>query len=538
MKKGFFHILIIFAVILLMLFLGVKNGKELIAYDPVFEACQLAFPSEIAHFGPNLVNGMSANLSCASQGPPFDSDTDGAYWLGYAPFPTPAPTPFLPTTEPPWGALPNSVYALFNGMLKITWTGDNNDKCQDYIYLNSDRFENVGCSGATLTAGTAVTHVAGDWGCYEYIRFFFMLNEAVNSGSPVPISQTASFFDGAVTVTAGPVQISSQYGGSIDDHFTASLNYLANIYDTANSRYFSVSNMAKIMINAVGTAYTSWNNNEVIMYYDYVTLGARDQVPTYYSPQGLNVTTARGPNPVEGAYISWNPVPVATPVPTFPITGYHVYKSLNPGPGNGPYVSIGVFPASVSGVVDTSCPGNGTYCYKVLTTNLGPSANPADEQLNSINATYHEALLTDVSESCGYIEEVPTPTITPGGTAFAGTPTATPTATWNTNLDQAQVYPNPFNPNKGSRNFYVGNVAIDTKVSIFAMDGALVMNGALSVGDLHYEAASRRFKWDGKNKNGSQVVSGLYYLVLEDPSKKTIIKRIIICYKCDPVYNP
>ena len=75
----------------------------------------------------------------------------------------------------------------------------------------------------------------------------------------------------------------------------------------------------------------------------------------------------------------------------------------------------------------------------------------------------------------------------------------------------------------------MNNVAEGTKVYIYAMDGSLVKNGTVLGAD---------FRWDGKNNNGTKVVSGLYYLVLEDNDHKTKIFRIIICYKCDPVYKP
>lgn len=99
-------------------------------------------------------------------------------------------------------------------------------------------------------------------------------------------------------------------------------------------------------------------------------------------------------------------------------------------------------------------------------------------------------------------------------------------------MANARVFPNPFNPNKGKGKFKVGNVQLDTKIHIYSMDGSLVKDG------VYTDASKGYFEWDGRNKNGSKVVSGLYYLVLEDPKKKTAVFRIIVCYKCDPVYDP
>jgi hypothetical protein len=62
------------------------------------------------------------------------------------------------------------------------------------------------------------------------------------------------------------------------------------------------------------------------------------------------------------------------------------------------------------------------------------------------------------------------------------------------------------------------------------MDGSLVEEGTKKTEFAPYE-------WNGRNKNGSKVVSGLYYLVLETPAGEKIVKRIIVCYECDPLYN-
>jgi hypothetical protein len=92
-------------------------------------------------------------------------------------------------------------------------------------------------------------------------------------------------------------------------------------------------------------------------------------------------------------------------------------------------------------------------------------------------------------------------------------------------LANAWVYPNPFNPNAGTKKFKIGNVPDKTKIQIFTMDGALVTDGEVKNG----------YSWDGKNKNGSKVVTGLYYLILKTPKNEISVKRVIVCYKCNPV---
>jgi hypothetical protein len=179
---------------------------------------------------------------------------------------------------------------------------------------------------------------------------------------------------------------------------------------------------------------------------------------------------------------------------------------------------------------------------------------PEDERAMTINANYNEPLLNDTSANvarvCGYVNPAPTSTLTPTISpttclinCATATPTYTPSPTCTAtavvpppDLANAHVYPNPYNPNAalsglgGSGKFHVDNTPNGTKIYIYSMDGALVKEGV-------FKSSSAAFTWDGKNKNGSKVVSGLYYLVLEAPDKKTRVFRIIVCYKCDPVYH-
>jgi hypothetical protein len=296
------------------------------------------------------------------------------------------------------------------------------------------------------------------------------------------------------------------------------------------------------------------------VYYDHLVLGDGLAVPYYPSPSNITVTTAFGPpgNPVIGAYIAWHSLTPPQVTPSVPWTAYHIYKSLSPGGvmGAGPYVSIGFVkssnPVSVTQFVDTANMGGGVTCYKILSCNNGPMDDTSLEKLNTINASYNEPLLSDathVVEVCGYVAARPTLTFTQTVSPTYATPTLTWTPGWATptntpiiqptgtiSLTNAYVYPNPFNPNSitagygGTGRFHVSNVQLNTKIHIYAMDGSLVKDGVYSEGS--------GFTWDGRNKNGSKVVSGLYYLVLEDPQHKTIVFRIIVCYKCNPVYTP
>lgn len=530
MRKIIGNIMVILSVLLILTILNYffKQDNIINAYDP---SCD-------PPYGIYLVNAMQGPSACLSS-PPNGPNNDYTAWQGYAPLPY--STPGITLNFASEICTPSAQFGT--GYLRITWTG-NADGSQEYIYLPSSAFENQGCAGS-----------ASNWSCYDYVRFYIYDNECINM-SPAQITQTASLYDtNGVTITAGPVILKPVSSGPWDIHWTASLNYLRNQYDIIRGAYLDITNIFEFRINAVSTDYTlSWPNNapengyppgskQIVIYYDYLTLGASDALPEYGAPAGVSITTAGSGVNIEGAYIGWNYPVNPEPTPGIPITGYHIYRSLNSPGGNDPYVSIGIVNSyAANNITDTTCPGGNTYCYKVLILNNGPATDADLQKLNTINATYHESLLTEVPQYCGWVDVKPTFTFTPtqtsttppGGWPTGGTPTNTPTATPplpQEGLESAHVYPNPYNPNKGSGKFYVDNVVDQTKIYIYAMDGSLVKDGV-------FNSTQGRFAWDGLNKNGSKVVTGLYYLVLESPSGETRVLRIIVCYDCDPVYKP
>jgi hypothetical protein len=516
-------------------------------------------------------------------------EVDYTGWQGaYIPAATPYPTPASFSCHQAVNGcdtdimLPNQVFGT--GFMRMEWTGASDHSVQ-YIHLTNYaapgmNFENVGCAGSLTAPATygPLSETAGDWGCYSYLRLYTYLNFGANGGTPSNVSQTISLFDGTVTVTSGTINVEclgqAVCCNNFEDHLTVSLNYLANQYDIATGHYFDIQNIKDVIINAPQTDYTygglklptvpsafaNVNSRSLFMYYDHLILGDHFAVPYYQSPAlaSVTVTTATGgPGlPVIGAYIGWTALTPAQVTPEIPVTAYHVFRSLSSTKGVGPYISVGIAPSgavAVTQFVDTQNMGGAISCYKVLTCNNGPTSDPLDEKLNTVNATYNEPRLmeTIVVEQCGYVAARPTLTNTPNGTptmtwtpGFAlptNTPIPQPTGTLA--LSSAHVYPNPFNPiayqtpsygiaNEDAGEFHVDNVQPKTEVHIYSMDGQLVKDGVTP------EFGSR-FSWDGKNKNGSRVVSGLYYLVLKDPkNKKTAVFRIIVCYKCNPVYTP
>jgi hypothetical protein len=299
--------------------------------------------------------------------------------------------------------------------------------------------------------------------------------------------------------------------------------------------------------------YLSLSGSPLYAYYDDLSLGTG--LTTYGSPPtdpaNVTIQTVNSP-PLHGAYVRWNPFPPGSIINALTPTVYEVYRSLAMGNASpGPYVPVccpngSIIPYDLylpQCITDTSCPGGGVFCYKILTCDYGPDASTFTAMGNTVNATYHQALLASVAPVCGWVDAIPTalPTWTstivcPVGGCPSPMPTSTSTPTITATIptpgvESAHVYPNPFNPKKASNHFYVDNVKANTKISIFAMDGALVKDGVVS-------GIGQRFIWDGTNKNGRPVVAGLYYLVLEDPDKSKKVFRIIVCYSndCDPVY--
>ncbi len=460
------------------------------------------------------------------------------------------------------------------GYMRVSWSGNTNSSPQ-FVHLTNyaettnpdfgQNFENTGCyvpkPVGIPTAGpspTPVTVHAGDMSCYGYIKFYLYFNVYPNGGSAEkPLYQNAAIYDGNVTITGSDLPFVTQgaFDNSFSTFYSMSLNYLANQYDVTTGRYFGVSTVTDIIINAPKADYSKWPTlagkgfeslpsfRSIIMYYDFLSLGAKDSLPVYDSPSPITVTTAYDNGTPLGALVSWPPQ--TTYDPAVPVTAYHVYRSLTLTSGGDPFVSVGIVKAGTYPLclTDTAVIGGNTYCYKVLTCNNGPvDYDPSDENKskgNTVNANYHEPLLYDpvanTDQVCGYIDPMPTQTNTPTPentpcTGICGTATPSPTFTATPappDLIRARVYPNPFNPNMGSKFFYVDNTPPDTKVFIYAMDGALVKSGKVLA------TTNNRFEWNGKNNNGSKVVSGLYYLVLESSDKKTRVFRIIVCYKCE-----
>ncbi|PKL92490.1 MAG: hypothetical protein CVV21_01670 [Candidatus Goldiibacteriota bacterium HGW-Goldbacteria-1] len=518
MGKKSLYVLSIIAIIFLVFFVDFKSKNLGVNFVD-------AYTAGFADYGPGLVNGFEGGSIAGNPPyPPFGPRNDIIEWKGTAPVGVPTPVYFLISgTYPGDGGFPDCAPGV--GIMRIEWKG-NSTGSRQYIELPAEKFENVGC-----TSPVYQTYEAKDWSCYDYVDLMFYLNGLPNGGIGTEGAfQTVSLFDGQITVTSNAVSTPVKHptiDGVIVEHISVSLKYLANHYDVSAGRYFDISNIRSYSINAPIADYSIMDSESIVMYYDNVSLSAKDI--TNPPPVTTGISTTNLPGSI-GVNLSWTISPAG--VGKSPVSAYHIYRATAAA---GPYISAGYQSATTNAYVDTSVPyGNATFCYKILTCDNGPVLNPADEKYNTINATYNEALLTDANSQCIFVPEFPTPTATrtpmvsPTVTPTFD-PNMTPTAVVGEDIKEAHVYPNPFNPNAGTGKFKVDNVPVDTKIQIFSMDGSLVMEGVTS--------GTAGFTWDGRNKNGTLVVSGLYYLVLKDKKGKTDVKRIIVCYKCDPIDN-
>lgn len=198
----------------------------------------------------------------------------------------------------------------------------------------------------------------------------------------------------------------------------------------------------------------------------------------------------------------------ATPVAEFPFAG------CTPTPTNSPSASITPSPT----VTPTS-----THSPTVTAT---PTASPTPSYTPtfSFSPTRSPTLMGTITVSPtisptppGTLTETPTFTITKTGTpviptntyTYSPTITVTPTITLTPTVGKGpgtQIYPNPFNPDKGEV-FHIGNIAAGDQMKIYNMIGELVYSLKLK-GNLYQDV------WNGDNNNGVKVVTGVYFLVL------------------------
>ena len=75
-------------------------------------------------------------------------------------------------------------------------------------------------------------------------------------------------------------------------------------------------------------------------------------------------------------------------------------------------------------------------------------------------------------------------------------------------------YPNPFIPSEGHENIIFEGLNENAKIYIYSLDGELVFE--TEDANIVYYGEGYRFIWDGKNKNGKALASGVYLYVIDN----------------------
>jgi hypothetical protein len=124
----------------------------------------------------------------------------------------------------------------------------------------------------------------------------------------------------------------------------------------------------------------------------------------------------------------------------------------------------------------------------------------------------------------------PSPTASPSGTltpTFTVSPTASPSATisptWTPGAPgglQPRAYPDPFEPSRGQR-LHFDQVEAGSRINIYDLVGRKVRS--LAAAGLPQQDA-----WDGHNDNGQLAVTGVYLVVVTQPSGRKDTLRVAV----------
>jgi hypothetical protein len=88
-----------------------------------------------------------------------------------------------------------------------------------------------------------------------------------------------------------------------------------------------------------------------------------------------------------------------------------------------------------------------------------------------------------------------------------------------TTIDDPHVYPNPFRPGRGDTDLRVSNLPAGTEVGIYTYAGEHVRT-------LHADDNGILI-WDAKNRDGDNVVSGVYFGFVKHNSSRKVIKLAV-----------
>jgi len=107
---------------------------------------------------------------------------------------------------------------------------------------------------------------------------------------------------------------------------------------------------------------------------------------------------------------------------------------------------------------------------------------------------------------------------TTNGLSLLETPFSAPRA----DLTQVKGYPNPFVINRQGYHFFIENLADETSVRFFTIDGGLIRHIPNS------QIFGSRTEWDGRNDKGELVASGIYLFVVSTESGMSSVGKVAV----------
>jgi len=174
----------------------------------------------------------------------------------------------------------------------------------------------------------------------------------------------------------------------------------------------------------------------------------------------------------------------------------------------------------------TPCPPS--YCTPTATSTPTPTLTNTPPYTPTPTPTFPTFTFTYTPIITNTPIYTPTPTYTPTFTytftpthtpTFSLTPTTTITPT-NTSVCQPRVFPNPYNPQTAVR----GTLKLDclspgATVAFYTVSGELV---------IQMVATNPQLEWDGRNRDGARVSSGIYYYLVQQGDKVIVEGKVLV----------
>ncbi len=269
--------------------------------------------------------------------------------------------------------------------------------------------------------------------------------------------------------------------------------------------------------------------------------GTPTNTPTNTATYSPTATPSNTPIPTPSN--TSTPTPTPSPSPTFTPTPTNMAASSPTStPSNTPS-STPTFtptPTNMAASSLTSTPSNtpsSTPTFTPIPTNTAassPTSTPSNTPSSTPTPT-HTLIVIGTSSETPTITQTytisPTSSITPTDTispTITLTPTISPTLPPTPTFTPCVVFyldKNRFTPGRESLKIRVGMIKEDEfKVTIFTLAGRRVWQTRPgSFNDGYY-----RLEWDGRNQEGQDAASGVYFVVLESHGRREIRKVLLI----------